>query len=96
MNEKLDANINSDQFDELPDAPPKSTIRLSWVGKISTLVVAIWIALAFFGPWIAPWDESHFIEEDAQGNYFLDPSFMLPNASVNSFLVTDYMGRDVL
>ena len=96
MNEKLDANINSDQFDELPDAPPKSTIRLSWVGKISTLVVAIWIALAFFGPWVAPWDESHFIEEDAQGNYFLDPSFMLPNASVNSFLGTDYLGRDVL
>ncbi len=96
MNEKLDANINSDQFDELPDAPPKSTIRLSWVGKISLLVVAVWIALAFFGPWVAPWDESHFIEEDAQGNYFLDPGFMLPNASVNSFLGTDYLGRDVL
>ena len=96
MNEKLDANINSDQFDELPDAPPKSTIRLSWVGKISLLVVALWIALAFFGPWVAPWDESHFIEEDAQGNYFLDPSFMLPNASVHSFLGTDYLGRDVL
>jgi len=96
MSEKLDVNISSDQFEELPDAPPKSTIRLSWVGKISLIVVSIWIALAVFGPWIAPWDESHFIEEDAQGNYFLDPSFMLPNASVNSFLGTDYLGRDVL
>jgi len=96
MSEKLDVNISSDQFEELPDAPPKSTIRLSWVGKISLIVVSIWIALAVIGPWVAPWDESHFIEEDAQGNYFLDPSFMLPNASVNSFLGTDYLGRDVL
>ena len=96
MSGKFNVNINTDQFEELPDAPPKSTIRLSWVGKISLIVVSIWIALAVFGPWIAPWDESHFIEEDAQGNYFLDPSFMLPNASVNSFLGTDYLGRDVL
>ena len=96
MSGKFNVNINTDQFEELPDAPPKSTIRLSWVGKISLIVVSIWIALAVIGPWIAPWDESHFIEEDAQGNYFLDPSFMLPNASVNSFLGTDYLGRDVL
>ena len=27
------------------------------------------IALAVIGPWVAPWDESHFIEEDAQ-NFF--------------------------
>ena len=96
MSGKFNVNINTDQFEELPDAPPKSTIRLSWVGKISLIVVSIWIALAVIGPWVAPWDESHFIEEDAQGNYFLDPSFMLPNASVNSFLGTDYLGRDVL
>jgi peptide/nickel transport system permease protein len=85
-----------DNFAELPDAPPRSGLRLSWVGKVSVAVVAVWVFLAFFGPWVAPWAESHFIEEDAQGNYFDDPSFMLPNASVNSYLGTDYLGRDVL
>ena len=96
MNEKVKSEKIADQFDELPDAPPKSTIRLSWIGKISVIIVGIWVFLAFFGPWIAPWAESHFIEEDAQGNFFLDPGFMLPNASVNSYLGTDYLGRDVL
>ena len=96
MNEKINEGLSIGQFDELPDAPPKTTIRLSWVGKISVAVVVLWILLAFFGPLIAPWAESHFIEEDADGNYFLDPSFMLPNASVNSYLGTDYLGRDVL
>ena len=96
MNEKVKSENIADQFDELPDAPPKSTIRLSWIGKISVIIVGIWVFLAFFGPWIAPWAESHFIEEDAQGNFFLDPGFMLPNASVSSYLGTDYLGRDVL
>ena len=83
-------------YDELPDAPPKKRIRLSWVGKISVVIVATWVVLAFIGPWVAPWAESHFIEEDPEGNYFDDPSFMLPNAAVNSYLGTDYLGRDVL
>ena len=96
MNEKMNVDTNIDQFDELPDAPPKSTIRLSWVGKVSVIIVAIWVFLALFGPWVAPWAESHFIEEDAQGNFFPDPGFMLPNASVKSYLGTDYLGRDVL
>ena len=96
MNDKMNVDTNIDQFDELPDAPPKSTIRLSWVGKVSLIIVAVWVFLAFFGPWVAPWAESHFIEEDAQGNFFPDPGFMLPNASVKSYLGTDYLGRDIL
>ena len=96
MSEKMDEKSQVSQFDELPDAPPKSMIRLSWIGRISVAIVAAWVFLAIFGPWVAPWAESHFIEEDAQGNYFLDPGFMLPNASVNSYLGTDYLGRDVL
>ena len=96
MSENINESLSINQFDELPDAPPKTTIRLSWVGKVSVAIVVLWILLAFFGPLIAPWAESHFIEEDADGNYFLDPSFMLPNASVNSYLGTDYLGRDVL
>lgn len=74
----------------------KSRIQLSLWGKISVIIVTFWIILAFFGSWIAPWDESNFIEMDNQGNYFDDPSFMPPNASVSSYLGTDYLGRDVL
>ncbi len=89
-------DLQPDVYDELPDAPPKSRLRLSWVGKISAVIVAIWVVLALFGPWIAPYDEAFFIEEDAEGNYFDDPSFMLPNASVAAYLGTDYLGRDIL
>ena len=82
-------------YDELPDAPPKKKLRLSWVGKVCVVIVAFWVVMALVGPWIAPWGESHFIEEDSQGNFFDDPSFMLPNGDVASYFGTDYLGRDV-
>ncbi len=81
-------------YDELPDAPPKTRLRLSITGKVSVAIVAIWVFVALFGPWIAPYHEAFFIEQDAAGNDILDPSFMLP-ASI-SWLGTDYLGRDVL
>ena len=83
-------------YDELPDAPPKKRLHLSLVGRISVAVVAFWVVMALFGPWIAPYHEAHFIEEDPQGNYFDDPSFMTPNLEISSYLGTDYLGRDVL
>jgi peptide/nickel transport system permease protein len=83
-------------YDELPDAPPKKRLRLTLTGKISVCVVAFWVLMAIFGPMIAPYDEGYFIEEDSAGNFFDDPSFMLPNADVSSWLGTDYLGRDVL
>ncbi len=81
-------------FEELPDAPPGSSLRLSWVGKISVLIVAAWILVAFVGPYISPYHEAHFIEDDLAGNPYDDPSFMSP--MVQSWLGTDYLGRDVL
>ncbi len=82
-------------YDELPDAPPKKRIRLSWIGKISVAVVAIWVFLAIFGTWLTPYTERDYIEEDAQGEYFDDPTFMLPNFEVSSYLGTDSTGRDL-
>lgn len=82
------------KYDELPDAPPKSALKLSWVGKISVLVVAFWVAVALVGPFVAPYHEAEFIEEDLQGNYYDDPSFLPPNQQV--YFGTDYLGRDVL
>jgi peptide/nickel transport system permease protein len=78
-----------DTFDELPDAPPKRRIKLSWVGKLSVAVVAFWLLIVVIGPYIAP-----FHEMDMDG----DDSFL--NAHSNEygtfFLGTDYLGRDTL
>ena len=77
-----DQGPNPDVYDELPDAPPKSRLRLSWVGKVSVVVVAFWVLMAFIGPWIAPYGESHFIEDDVLGNPIDDPAFMLPDQMI--------------
>jgi len=53
-----------DKFAELPDAPPKRGIRLTWVGKIAVTIVAAWVLIAIFGPWIAPYHEAEFIVDD--------------------------------
>ena len=83
-------------YDELPDAPPKKRIRLSWVGKISVCIVAFWVFMALFGTWLTPYTERDYIEEDPQGEFYDDPTFMVPNAEISSYLGTDYTGRDVL
>ncbi len=81
-------------FGELDDAPPRRRLRLGLAGKVSLAIIAFWLAMALVGPWIAPYHEADFIEEDAEGNYYLDPSFLPPNAE--NWLGTDYIGRDVL
>ena len=72
-----------DKFDELPDAPPKRRIKLTWLGKISVCIVVFWIVIAMIGPWIAPYHEM-----DMEG----DDSFL--DAYDNFYLGTDSLGRD--
>ena len=78
-----------DTFDELPDAPPKRRIKLSWVGKLSVAIVAFWLVIVVIGPSIAP-----FHEMDMDG----DDSFL--DAHTNEYgtfhMGTDYLGRDTL
>ena len=52
------------QFEELPDAPPKRRLKLSWSGKLAVCVVSFWIVIAFIGPYISPYHEAEFLEED--------------------------------
>ena len=82
------------QFDELPDAPPRRRLRLSWTGRVAVGITLFWIVMAFAGPYIAPYDEAFFIEQDLKGQEILDPSFLPP--SQLAYLGTDYLGRDVL
>jgi peptide/nickel transport system permease protein len=70
-------------YDELPDAPPKKRIKLSWVGKTAVLIVALWIVIAFIGPFIAPFHEADMAADD---------SFMPGDSEF--VLGTDYLGRD--
>ena len=35
------------QFEELPDAPPRRKLKLSWSGKLAVCVVSFWIVIAF-------------------------------------------------
>jgi len=94
INDTEENNPETEIYQELHDAPSKSRLRLSLIGKICVGIVIFWIIIALFGTYLAPYDEAHFIEEDLLGNEFDDPSFMSPSKQV--LLGTDYIGRDVL
>ena len=77
-------------YDELPDAPPKKKLKLTWTGKIGVAVVAFWVLIVIIGPWIAPFHEADIIGDD---------SFMPPLSSTEGegfhLLGTDYLERDI-
>lgn len=74
-----------DAFAELPDAPPKRRLKLSWVGKCAVAIIVFWMVIVVIGPSIAPYHEM-----DMEG----DDSFL--NAYDNFYLGTDSLGRDTL
>ena len=76
-----------DAFAELPDAPPKRRLKLSWVGKLGVAIVVFWLIIIAIGPSIAP-----FHEMDMEG----DDSFLDAYAGEYGtfYLGTDYIGRD--
>lgn len=78
-------------YDELPDAPPKKRIKLTWTGKLGVSIVSFWLIMVVIGPWIAPFHEADIIADD---------SFMAPLTATEGegFHVfgTDYLERDIL
>jgi len=92
----IDSNQNNadtevkSKYDELPDAPPKKKLKLTWVGKLGVTIVVFWLVIAFIGPYIAPFHEADIIGDD---------SFMpiLTETEGEGFhlLGTDYLERDI-
>lgn len=78
-----------DSVDELPNLPPKRRVKLSWVGKISVLVVAFWLMICLIGPLIAPFHEMDIDGDDGFLGYH-------SNEYGTFYLGTDYLGRDTL
>ena len=99
MSEIPQSTTTSRQFDELPDAPPKRKIRLSWSGKLGIAVLVFWAVIVAIGPYISPYDEAEFLDESlfivpGSDEKYPDTDFQPPSRVV--LLGSDYMGRDTL
>jgi peptide/nickel transport system permease protein len=98
MSDITQSNIQTTQFDELPDAPPKRKIKLSWAGKTGVVVLIFWAIIVAIGPMIAPYHEGDILDEALfmvpGGGEYPDTDFQPPRKIV--YLGTDYLGRDTL
>ena len=98
MSELTQNNNQAMQFDELPDAPPKRKIKLSWAGKAGVVVLIFWAFIVAFGPTIAPYHEADILDEELfvvpGGDEYPDTDFQPPSKIV--YLGSDYLGRDTL
>ncbi len=98
MSDITQINSQTTQFDELPDAPPKRKIKLSWAGKTGVVVLIFWAIIVAVGPMIAPYYEGDILDEELfmvpGGDEYPDTDFQPPSKIV--YLGTDYLGRDTL
>ena len=98
MSEVTKNSSQAAQFDELPDAPPKRKIKLSWAGKTGLVVLAFWVIIVAIGPLISPYHEADILDEELfivpGGDEYPDTEFQPPSKVV--LLGTDYIGRDLL
>ena len=98
MSDTRQNNSQTTQFDELPDAPPKRKIKLSWAGKTGVVVLIFWTIIVAIGPMISPYYEGDILDEELfmvpGGDEYPDTDFQPPSKIV--YLGTDYLGRDTL
>ena len=98
MSDITQNNSQTTQFDELPDAPPKRKIKLSWAGKVGVVVLIFWVIIVVIGPMISPYYEGDILDEELfvvpGGDEYPDTDFQPPSKIV--YLGTDYLGRDTL
>ena len=90
--------INEKKFEELPDAPPRRRLKLSWLGKLGIGVVVFWAIIVVIGPYIAPYHEGDFLDEALfmvpGGDEYPETDYQPP--SKVAYLGTDFLGRDIL
>ena len=79
------------KYDELPDAPPKKKIKLSWVGKTGVTIVVFWLVMCLIGPTIAPFHEADIMAYDS----FM-PILTETEGEGMHWLGTDYLERDIM
>ena len=94
--EKTDA---TQQFEELPDAPPRRRLTFSWSGKLAICVVTLWMIIALIGPHISPYHEADILDEALfiiPGSAEQYPATDFQGISRVAYLGTDYLGRDTL
>ena len=98
MSDITQSNSQTTHFDELPDAPPKRKIKLSWAGKTGVVVLIFWAIIVAIGPMISPYYEGDILDEELfmvpGGDEYPDTDFQPPSKIV--YLGTDYLGRDTL
>ena len=87
------------QFEELPDAPPRRRLQLSWSGKLGICVVVFWAVIVAIGPTISPYHEADILDEalfiePGSDELYPDTDFQPPSKVV--YLGSDYLGRDTL
>ncbi len=89
MDEHFVAPAAEDElFEELQDSPPKRKFRLSPAGKIGVSIVAFWLLIALFGPFLAPYGENDLPFPDDYSE------FQAPRPG--AWLGTDFSDRDIL
>ena len=99
MADSVDKTETGTAFEELPDAPPRRRLRLSWSGRLGVCVVAFWMAIVFVGPSISPYHEADILDEalfivPGSDNPYPETDYQPPSSV--AWLGTDYLGRDTL
>lgn len=90
MTDTIVAISDSTKYDELPDAPPKKKIALTWIGKLGVAIVGFWLIMIVIGPYIAPFHEADIIGDDS----FM-PIFSTTEGEGFHLFGTDYIERDI-
>lgn len=97
--ESTGAAVPAAQFEELPDAPPRRRLQLTWSGKLGVCVVVFWAVIVAVGPTISPYHEADILDEALfiePGSDDLYPATDFQPPSRVVWLGSDYLGRDTL
>ena len=99
MVEERDTAGPATRFEELPDAPPRRRLKLTWSGKLGVCVVVFWAAIVVVGPYLSPYHEADILDEAlfiVPGSDDPYPATDFQPPSRVAWLGTDYLGRDTL